>query len=203
MEKHWLTRNPWVRLQTIFLGMAVIDLLCWDRRLRFGHATDHEFTDVYEEDNEDHVDDFDVQTLANLIGKPLSDGWFQYQRTVQTNARYRTANFGETSMRLLEWICVHDGSIAMRDNKGKNRARQQSCNICCQYNPKTIKCHDCGMPLCQVDRRYPSSQRNSTFLDEHRASNNQLMGCKLMQQSSFFMPDALKKYTATRQQATI
>ena len=76
--------------------------------------------------------------------------------TLQPNARYRTANFGDTLMRLLERICAHDGSIAMRDNKGKSRARQQSCYIYCQYNPKTInlqwKCHDCGMPLCQVNR---------------------------------------------------
>ena len=137
----------------------------------------------------------------------MSDGRFQYRTTLQPNARYRTANFGDTSMRILERICAHDGSIAIRDNKGKSKARQQSCYICRQYNPKTIntqwKCLDCGMPLCQADRRDPSSQRYSTCLDEHRASNNNYIGCNLMQRLSFFLPDALKKYTETRQQTRI
>ena len=204
LEKHWLTRNPWVRLHTTFLGMAVIDLLRWDRRMRYGHATDLEFSDVYEEENEDHVDDFDVRTLANFIGKPLSDGLFQYRTTLQPNARYRTANFGDTSMRLLERICAHDGSIAIRDNKGKSRARQQSCYICRQYNPKTIntqwKCRDCGMPLCLVDRSDGSSWRPKSCIREHLSSEDNHIGCNIVPRSSFILPDHLKKYSMTRLQ---
>ena len=74
LEKCWLTKNCWVWLLTTFLGMAVIDLLWWDKRQRFGHVQDLEFTgDCYNNAAHDFVDDFDVRTMANLIGKPLSD----------------------------------------------------------------------------------------------------------------------------------
>ena len=59
------------------------------------------------------------------------------------------------------------------------------------------------MLLCQVDRRDPLSLWYSTCLDEHRASNNQYIGCNRVQRLSLIMPDALKKYTETRQQARI
>ena len=44
LEKCWLTKNCWVCLLTKFLGMAVIDLLRWDRRKCYGHVRDLEFT---------------------------------------------------------------------------------------------------------------------------------------------------------------
>ena len=44
LEKCWLTKNCWVRLLTTFLGIALIDLLWWDRRKCNGHVWDLEFT---------------------------------------------------------------------------------------------------------------------------------------------------------------
>ena len=35
LAKFRLTKNCWVRLLTTFLGMAIIDLLWWDRRKRY------------------------------------------------------------------------------------------------------------------------------------------------------------------------
>lgn len=55
-----------------FLEMVVIDLLHWDRRKRYGHATELEFTDACKEDSGDHVDVFDVEVLANLIKESIA-----------------------------------------------------------------------------------------------------------------------------------
>ena len=33
----------------------------------------------FNEDKDEVVDDFDIRTMANLIGKPLIDGRFKYQ----------------------------------------------------------------------------------------------------------------------------
>ena len=35
LEKSWLTKNPWVRLITTFLGMSVVDMQRWDRNKRY------------------------------------------------------------------------------------------------------------------------------------------------------------------------
>ncbi len=84
LEKFWLTKKCWVRLLTTFLGMAVIHLLWWDRRKRYGHIWDLEFTgDFFENMDEDFVDNFNVRTMANLIGRPLSDGCLRHHSTNQ------------------------------------------------------------------------------------------------------------------------
>jgi hypothetical protein len=209
LEKCWLTKNCWVRLLTTFLGMAVIDLLRWDRRKRYGHVRDLEFTgDFIENMDEDMVDDFDVRTMANLIGRPLSDGRLRYRLTNQPSARTATSN---STMKPVVRITGKDGSIVHpkrdeRDDK-KVRVRQQSCFICRQYTQKTIntqwKCRICGMPLCQVDRSDSIARRPYSCIDEHLSSHNEYIGCNLMKRNSFILPDNLRKYTMTRQQEQI
>ena len=47
-----------MRLLTTFLGMAVIDLLWWDRRQSFGHVRDLEsIEDIHNNTDHDFVDD--------------------------------------------------------------------------------------------------------------------------------------------------
>ena len=59
LEKCWLTKNCWVQLLARFLGMAIIDLLWWDRKKRYGHVQDLEFTgDFY-----DNIDEDSLMTL--------------------------------------------------------------------------------------------------------------------------------------------
>ena len=63
LKKCWLTKNCWVRLLTTFFGMVVIEF--------FGEIEDSVmdmsgiFTDIYENMDEDFVDDFDVRKMAN------------------------------------------------------------------------------------------------------------------------------------------
>ena len=48
--------------------------------MRFGHVSsiDLSMADVglENEDDDELVDDFDIKTMANLIGRPLTDGQF-------------------------------------------------------------------------------------------------------------------------------
>ena len=54
--------------------------------MRFGHVS--AFDDI---NDDDIVDDFDIKTMANLIGRPLTDGHFQCRRGIQPSARATTA----------------------------------------------------------------------------------------------------------------
>jgi len=100
---------------------------------------------------EDVINDFDVRTMANLIGKPLSDGRLRYRITNQPSARDNPFDVGSKNV---VRIAEPDGSIVHPRIKGKKgskiRVRQQSCFICCLYSSKTVntqrKCHHYGMP---------------------------------------------------------
>ena len=110
LEKCWLTKNCWVRLLTTFLGMAIIDLLWWDRRQRYGHVRDLNF-DIYDNMDEDFVDDFDVRTMANLIGKPLSDGHLRYHITNKPSDQDNPFQAGSKNV-----VCIirPDGSMIIQ-----------------------------------------------------------------------------------------
>ena len=177
--------------------MAVIDLLWWDRRKHYGHVRDLEFTgDFFDNMDNDFIDDFDMRTMANLIGRPLSDGRLRYRSTNQPSTQTSPSS---GPMKPVVCITSKDGSIVHPRMKGKEdgkvRIRQQSCFICRQYMQKTIntqwKCRQCHMPLCQVDRSDAYS-----CIDEHLSSHNYI-GCNLMKHNSFILPDDLKKYTVT------
>ena len=158
--------------------------------------------------DEDFVDDFDVRTMANLIGRPLSDGRLRYRSINQPSTRTATSN---STMKPVVRITGKDGSIVHPRMNGKEdkkvRVRQQSCFICRQYTQKTIntqwKCRICGMPLCQVDRSDGIARRPYSCIDEHLSSHNEYIGCNLMKHNSFILPDDLRKYTMTRQQEQI
>ena len=68
-----------------FLGVAVIDLLWWDRRQHFGLVRDLKY-ECYENMDEEYFDGFDVGTMANLIGVSLSDDHLGYWLTNQPSA---------------------------------------------------------------------------------------------------------------------
>jgi hypothetical protein len=184
--------------------MAVIDLLWWDRRQRYGHVRDLEYN-CYDNMEEDFVDDFDEQTMANLIGKSLTDGRLRYRTTNQPSAHDNPFKAG-----LKNVVCITgmDGSIVHPRIEGKKgskvRVRQQSCCICCLYSSKIVKtqwkCHVCGMPLCQVDRSDGSSWRPKSCIREHLSSEDNHIGCNIVPRSSFILPDHLKKFSMTRLQ---
>ena len=48
-----------------------------------------ELVGLENEDDDDLVDNFDIKTLANLIVRPLTDGFFQYRAGAQEQLLYR------------------------------------------------------------------------------------------------------------------
>jgi hypothetical protein len=50
-----------------------------------------ELVGLENDDDEDLVDDFDIKTMANLIGRPITDGRFQCRTGSQPSARATTA----------------------------------------------------------------------------------------------------------------
>ena len=184
--------------------MAVIDLLWWDRSQRYGHVRDLDY-DCYDNMDEEFVDDFDVRTMANLIGKPLTDDRLRYRITNQPNA---WDNPFKAGLKNIVRITGPDGSIVHPKIEGKKgskiRVRQQSCFICRLYSSKIVntqwKCRDCGMPLCQVDRSDGSSWRPKSCIREHLSSEDNHIGCNIVPRSSFILPDHLKRYNVTQLQ---
>ncbi len=142
--------------------------------------------------------------MANLIGKPLSDGCLRYQSTHQPSA-WTAPSEGAKHV-----VCItgKDGSIVHPRKQGKEdakiRVRQQSCFICRQYMLRTVntqwKCCKCGMPLFQVDRSDGIAQRPYSCIYEHLSSQDEYIGCKLMKRNCFILPDHLRKFSMTRQQ---
>ena len=161
-----------------------MDLQRWDRRKRYGHAKVVDEVG-FDEDGDEIIDDFDIKCMANLIGKPLSDGQFNYYRD-------RRQPTSKHAYRPVERICCPDGSIVhpVKNVGDKVRVRQQSCFICRQYKCKPQntqwKCKDCGMPLCNVDQSN-AGKRKLCCIDEHAQSKDQILGCNLVAQNAFIL----------------
>jgi hypothetical protein len=51
----------------------------WDWRNKHWRAT-RIYIVGYDKEDAEHMDDFDIRQMANLIGKSLSDGRFQYYK---------------------------------------------------------------------------------------------------------------------------
>jgi hypothetical protein len=141
--------------------MSVVDLQRWDRNKRYGHV--HQ---VSGDGDEEVIDDFDIKTMANLLGRPLVDDTYRYYRTVnRPSPRITTST--DTSNNPLARIFGLDGSTTYPKIKtdDKARARQQSCFMCRRYYPDDKntqwKCKDCRMPLCQIDRTNNTSRNYS------------------------------------------
>jgi hypothetical protein len=87
--------------------------------------------------DEEFVDDFDVWTMANLIGKPLTDGHLRYHITNRPSA---PDNPFEPGLKNVVHITGPDGSIVHPRIEGKKGSKvkvgQQSCFICRLYSLK-------------------------------------------------------------------
>ena len=55
-----------------------MDLQNWDQRKCYGHVKRIDFVGTSDNNEEIIIDDFDIKHTANLTGKPLTDGRFQY-----------------------------------------------------------------------------------------------------------------------------
>jgi len=108
LEKYLLTKNCWFRTMTTFLGMSLIDVQLWDHRRCYGHVETIQHIG-FGEDDEEVVDDFDIKTLANWIGKPLADGQFCYRRCDQPSSRI--TNTAEVNSKLIVCINGPDGNV--------------------------------------------------------------------------------------------
>jgi len=97
----------------------------------------------FDEDGDKTIDDFDIKCMANLIGKPLSDGQFNYYRG-------RRQPTSKHACRPVERICGPDGSIVhpVKNVGDKVRVWQQSCFICRQYRRLKIPSGNVRIVVC-------------------------------------------------------
>lgn len=194
LEKVWLTKDPWFRIMTTLLGMAVVDLQRFDRNKRDTHAGTTLMLD-------DEVTDFDIRMMANLISKPLTSGKFKFRETSQPSARGTSDD-----NKLITRITGDDGSITYPPSKpGKApRSRTGKCFICRQYidggRTTNWKCRECGMPICQLSRS-DNVCRTMSCVEEHKCSSNEYIGCGKMQRTTFISPPSLGKYKELRSSA--
>jgi len=72
-----MTKSCWNWFITTPLGRAVVDVQCWDCNKRHGYMM-RPVAVFADEDNDGTVDAVDIKTLANLIGRLLTDGQFKY-----------------------------------------------------------------------------------------------------------------------------
>ena len=99
----------------------------------------------FADDNDDGiVDDFDIKTMTNLIGRPLTDGRFKYYRK-SNRPRKRITNSTNVDNRALTRIIGADGSwnYAKSNPDEKTLCHQKSCFICCRYTPKLSTLNGC------------------------------------------------------------
>ncbi len=77
LEKCWMTKSCWNQIITTLLGMAVVNFQHGDRNKRHGYMM-KPVAGFADDNNDGIVDDFDIKIMANLIGRPLTDGRFKY-----------------------------------------------------------------------------------------------------------------------------
>ena len=142
------------------------------------------------------MDDFDIKTMVNLIGRPWTDGVFKYYQK-SNHPSQRITNSTNLDNVALTCIIGADGSSnAKSDPDEKTHCHQKSCFICRRYTPKTINtqwmCVWCNMPLCQIDRSDRKTRMYSCIV-EHNMTHYQILGCGFDDCIAFTMPDQLKK----------
>ena len=177
LERKWPTKNCWFRLMCTFIGMAVVDLQRWDRNMRDKKAGKKVHHIPF--DGDDTVDDCNIITMADLIGKGLKSPNMQFREGPQPNPRgpanpspNQPSKLAATSdNRLVRYL--KDGKLASENGD----AYQRGCFVCrCYGMDKNTQwvCHSCGMSLCAVPRRGgPRDQ----CLQEHLQSDNWHLGC--------------------------
>jgi hypothetical protein len=204
LEKKWLTKNPWTRILTTFLGMAVVDLQRWDRKMRQAYAAnqaDVETGYCLSDDEAVVVDDFDIRGLANLISRALRDSTYAYRQGPQPSMRLTSAVQPQESP--IERITSRDGrqNYAPSGGKQTGKNRQMTCFICRRYTNKGInttwRCVRCKMPICQKPRNDPSSGRHLDCIEEHKQSTNRVLGCGFIPgRDTFIMTSDLRAVTS-------
>ena len=177
LEKKWPTKNCWTRVITCLTGECVVDLMRWDRHKRSKEPI------IFRKD----WCDFDIAEMADMIAKPLEEG----RLGVEDRRRVSVLEDGP-----LVRIRGEDNSLV---HEGTNHCRVLRCYICRRYTKlapnTTMKCVQCGMPLCAVNRG-----RTETCLDEHLCSPDRYIGCGLMvdRGTQWVMPSSRKLYNRTR-----
>ena len=147
-----MTKSCWNRVITTLLGMAVVDVQHWDWNKRHGYMMRPLAGFGGDDDDDGVVDDFDIKTMANLIGRPLTDGRFKYYWKSNCPSHRITA-LTNGDDRALICIIGEDGSRKYTKNNPdeKTCCHQKSCFICRRYTPRTINtqwmCVQCNMPL--------------------------------------------------------
>ena len=207
LERCWLTKDCWFRLDTTFLGMAVVDMQRWDRSQRYG--IDYcPSTQIFRDDDDNVEDDIAVKRMANLIAKGLLSPELKFRRSPNSGTSQSIS-----PIRNVRTTSPHLSSVATPPNtnldepelrrimvngrlhNSNGKACQRYCFICCQYDPQNHntqwKCPFCEMPLCRVSRN-----RAMSCLDEHLESHHEIIGCDhgTDPYRSFILPRQLIKY---------
>lgn len=202
LEDCWPTKNPWFRLVTTLIGMAVVDMHCWDRSNRSGRKS---FEWLGQDD--DIPDFLKVRHLANLIGKGLSKPSMKYyddNNPRQTfPLRRPQGGYIRRPSRPLERITNEEGQSTRESVDGKKSSGyQQTCFICRQYRAKQQNtywwCSECNMPLCGDEHK----RRDITCYQEHCNNyDDPVLGCH--RRKRFVMPNDYKLFGATHASDTI
>jgi len=85
MERSWPTKNPWTRIMTTLIGMAVVDVQRWDRNMRSTHNEKNSVDPIVEED-------FSIREMANYLTVPLKTGSIQYRHGPRASMRQPIAD---------------------------------------------------------------------------------------------------------------
>ena len=120
---------------TTLLGISVVDVQHWDRNKLYGYVKQMVIDEG--EDDEKLVDDFNIKIMANLIGKLLADGHFQYR--TYSPPSIRITNADSANQKPIVWITGEDGTMNYPTKSGEHpRVHQQSCFVCRQYHLGSI-----------------------------------------------------------------
>ena len=207
LERVWQTNNPWTRIQTSCFGMSVVDLMRLDRNCRDRHSNETAAASLIEcfddpEDEEKVIADLDVKEVADLIGRPLVDGTWNYREGPQPPARRQSVNSSNES---LVRIINKEGKMKTKKSPGKReRVVQRPCFLCRLWG-KTQNtqwmCSDCGMALCprSVTRADPDNGRHYECLVEHHLSGVDGVGCGKVQKEHRITPE-IKEYQQKREE---
>jgi Transposase IS4 len=187
LERRWLTKCPWFRLLCTVLGMCTVDMhrLYRHHQLKVANKSNKE------------VDATTIIRFSDYICGNLRLWKYEYAR------RNPISDMDDPSP--LVRITNEDGTMTRlptvkQINKGKSVGNPivRSCFICRRYIKKGKAqqqtqwwCRNCHMPLCSQPRNADSSGRTLSCLEEHRQSNDPILGCFNMHHKKTNVPPHL------------